>query len=94
MFALCRKSSCGFLPGKASHFLFVRQELMYQWNYFPSIGQSRSLLEPIQGLIEARLSREKGKVEQEEEVLDDYARCMLLKGLCLRYSSKEEVRER
>lgn len=67
---------------------------MYQWNYFPSIGQSRSLLEPIQGLIEARLSRERGKVEQEEEVLDDYARCMLLKGLCLRYSSKEEVRER
>ncbi|UXI18046.1 hypothetical protein NH340_JMT03989 [Sarcoptes scabiei] len=59
-------------------------EYMYVWNIFPIVGRSPDLLKPILELIEKNEKIEH-QSKRDNLYLDDYCRCLLLKGMCLRY---------
>ncbi|KAH9517525.1 Tetratricopeptide repeat protein 39B, variant 3 [Dermatophagoides farinae] len=60
-------------------------EYMYIWNIFAVIGQSPHLLNPILERVQKYEQIEQTKLTQPDQPLDDYCRCLLLKGMCLRH---------
>lgn len=58
---------------------------MYIWNIFAVIGQSPHLLNPILERVQKYEQIEQTKLTQPDQPLDDYCRCLLLKGMCLRH---------
>jgi len=72
------------------HLLIPAIEFMYIWNIFAVIGQAPNLLNPLLDRIEKCLVEQKAIYHQEDTFKDDLYRCLLLKGMCLRYLKKEE----
>ncbi|KAH9420264.1 LOW QUALITY PROTEIN: tetratricopeptide repeat protein 39B-like [Dermatophagoides pteronyssinus] len=60
-------------------------EYMYIWNIFAVIGQTPHLLNPIIERVEKYEQIEQQKLSEPDQPLDDYCRCLLLKGMCLRH---------
>ena len=58
---------------------------MYIWNIFAVIGQTPHLLNPIIERVEKYEQIEQQKLSEPDQPLDDYCRCLLLKGMCLRH---------
>ncbi|OTF75722.1 hypothetical protein BLA29_001675 [Euroglyphus maynei] len=63
----------------------TQQEYMYIWNIFAVIGQSPHLLNPIMERVEKYREMHQAKLTEPDQPLDDYCRCLLLKGMCLRH---------
>ena len=72
------------------HLLIPAIEFMYIWNIFAVIGQAPNLLTPLLERIEKCLIEQKAVYNDEDAFKDDYYRCLLLKGMCLRYLQRSD----
>ncbi|XP_014661991.1 PREDICTED: tetratricopeptide repeat protein 39B-like isoform X2 [Priapulus caudatus] len=59
-------------------------ELIYIWNGFNIIGKTPALLEPLVQRVERTLVELDATKDENENYAEDFALCMLLKGMCLK----------